>query len=267
MIAGFSGWGNALDIAKGLMDYLIQKLYAEPIGHINSDMFYNYGDSRPIVHIESGILTRITPPSGRFYLVKNPEGNDLILFRADEPNLRWLFFIEELMSWCDRLHIHTIITLESLYDHVLHTQRKISAMASTKTMIERLKQKHIQLISYEGPSSIHSMIHAECKKMQIQCINLWCHCPYYLEGINHYGLMASLVRLLGELIDFPIHADELENNWQTLLQQINTYIAKNPELMEIIEQLQEHIQSEFKDNQQSPSQKKVIQLKDYMNPK
>ena len=36
-IAGFDGWGNALDISRGMVDYLIQKFDAQPFGKLNPD--------------------------------------------------------------------------------------------------------------------------------------------------------------------------------------------------------------------------------------
>ena len=37
LIAGFSGWGNALDVSKGMTNYLINKLKAKYFARINPD--------------------------------------------------------------------------------------------------------------------------------------------------------------------------------------------------------------------------------------
>ena len=55
-ITGFDGWGNALNISKGMMDYLISRLSARPIAHLNPDFFYRYDGTRPVVRIEEGGL-------------------------------------------------------------------------------------------------------------------------------------------------------------------------------------------------------------------
>jgi len=46
-IAGFDGWGNALDISIGMAEYLIRKLGAKPFGKINPDLFYRFDDKGP----------------------------------------------------------------------------------------------------------------------------------------------------------------------------------------------------------------------------
>jgi len=39
LIAGFDGWGNALDISNAMSAYLIRKLKAEYFAKINPDIF------------------------------------------------------------------------------------------------------------------------------------------------------------------------------------------------------------------------------------
>ena len=66
LIAGFDGWGNALDISKGMVTHLIHKLQAEPFAKIDPDTFYRYDETRPRVNIEEGVLKSLLPPGGTF---------------------------------------------------------------------------------------------------------------------------------------------------------------------------------------------------------
>jgi len=42
LIAGFDGWGNALDVSRGMAAFLIRKLQAQSFAGINPDIFYLY---------------------------------------------------------------------------------------------------------------------------------------------------------------------------------------------------------------------------------
>ena len=42
LIAGFDGWGNALDVSRGMAAFLIRKLKAQFFAGINPDIFYLY---------------------------------------------------------------------------------------------------------------------------------------------------------------------------------------------------------------------------------
>ena len=62
LIAGFEGWGNALDISRGMIEYLIGKLKAQVFGKIDSDLFYRFDENRPLVNIQDGLLKDLSPP-------------------------------------------------------------------------------------------------------------------------------------------------------------------------------------------------------------
>jgi proteasome assembly chaperone (PAC2) family protein len=116
-----------------MADYLIRKLNAERFGEINPDLFYRFDDVRPIVEIDKGSLKKLTPPGGSLYATK-PGGvnRDLIILKSTEPQLRWFRFVDAILSVCRDAGVKTIVSLGSMYDHVLHTDLIISALASNK---------------------------------------------------------------------------------------------------------------------------------------
>jgi proteasome assembly chaperone (PAC2) family protein len=208
LIAGFDGWGNALKISSGMAAYLIRAFKAQRFAEINPDVFFRYDEIRPVVHIEEGVFKSLSSPGGTFYAAQAaPDGRDLVILKTDEPNLRWFGFVEELFDLCSRLNIESIITLGSMYDHVLHTDRIISAVTSNAAMSSMLRQKGVNSISYQGPSAIHSTIHSEGLKRAHACMSLWCHCPYYLQGTTHFGILAHLGKLLASLGGFELDTE------------------------------------------------------------
>ena len=129
LIAGFDGWGNALDVSKGMVSYLIRKLEAQYFAKVNCDLFYRFDETRPFVKIEQGSLKSISPPSASFYVARNPShGSDVVILKATEPHLQWYRFVDELCSFCEKLNIEKIITLGSMYDNVLHSDKIISGI-------------------------------------------------------------------------------------------------------------------------------------------
>jgi proteasome assembly chaperone (PAC2) family protein len=270
LIAGFDGWGNALNISNGMANYLIRRMKAQPFADLDADTFYRYDDQRPRVSIEGGILKSFKPPGGSFYAAETGAGQrDLVIFRADEPNLRWFQLADELFSICQKLSIGTIITLGSMYDNVLHTDRIVSGIASTEDMVSRLMASDINPIAYQGPSAIHTIIHSEGTKRGFECISLWSHCPYYLQGTTHFGLLSHLGGLIAELGNFQLDTPDLEANWKKLKEQINQLIDGNSELQSLISNLRKE---KVKGSTTSlkgtvKSDEKIINLQDFLDPK
>ena len=265
-VAGFEGWGNALNVSLGMVEYLIEKLKAKPFARINPDLFYRFDENRPTVDISDGILKELTPPGGTFY-VAEPSGaeRDLIIFKALEPSLRWFQFAESILGLCQKAGVGMVFFLGSMYDNVLHTDTVISALASKQELLAELKQKKVLTINYKGPSAIHSTLLLEAQKRGLDCINLWCHCPYYLQGTVHFGLLSHLGTLLSTWGGIDLQTQELETTWKEIGKQIQSIIDKNPELQTMIADLRKAKMKGSWD----PTKKhdKVIHLEDFIRPK
>ena len=269
LIAGFDGWGNALDVSRAMVAYMIRKLKAGHFASINPDLFYHYDKNRPFVNIEDGRLKDISAPGGGFYYAHTgSKGKDLVILKAIEPNLRWTYFADELLSLCEKLNVKTIITLGSMYDNVLHSDRIISGIASNQDLFSMLRQKNVIPINYRGPSAIHSTLHSESTKRHFECISLWCHCPYYLEGTTHFGVLASLGALLSYIGDFELDVEEIEERWKDLNRQIQGIIEKNPEFQDMINNLRKaKVKGSWASMKESIKKGgKVIPLKDFLKP-
>jgi len=267
-VAGFDGWGNALGVSKAIVEYFVRKMNAQKFARINTDMFYRYDAVRPLVKIIEGQLEEFTPPGGIFYAAKDPDaGRDLVILDASEPNLYWEHFADELFSLCADLHIETIITIGSMYDNVLHNERIISCVASNNYLVGMLKKKKIAPIHYHGPGSFHSIIQSEGKKKDLNCVSLWAHCPFYLEGITHFGLLSSLAELIAYLGKFAINTEDLEKSWSKLSDRIQSLIEKNTKVQDIIKELQDAKTSGLRENIRRSINKdeKVINIKDFLD--
>ena len=269
LIAGFDGWGNALKISSGMAAYLIRKLKAKQFAQLNPDTFFRYDDARPLVNIEEGILKSIVPPEGRFYAARTDEAsNDVVILKADEPNLKWYRFTEETFSLCRKLGVETIITLGSMYDNVLHTDRVISGIASSPQLVAKLNEQNINSISYQGPSAIHSVIQLEGSKKGFQCASLWSHCPFYLQGTTHFGILSHLGALLSSMGNFDLDTADLEESWNSLNEQIQELVKSNAEIQNIISELRKSkVRGTATTMKGSLKDEKVINIEDFLEPK
>ncbi|RJR32399.1 MAG: PAC2 family protein [Desulfobacteraceae bacterium] len=266
LIAGFEGWGNALNVSQGMTDFLIEKLRAKPFATLNPDFFYRYDENRPIVDIQNGVLKELTPPGGTFYATENSgTERDIIVFKGLEPSLRWLLFARIMLDLCQSAGVQKVFIIGSMYDNVLHTDSIISALASSPDLLKDLRIKKVTSVNYRGPSAIHSTLLMEAGKRGLECVNLWCHCPYYLQGTVHFGLLAHLASLISSWGGFELDTQELEGTWKEIGKQIQGIIEKNPELQAMINDLRKaKMKGSF-----DPTRKheKVIHLEDFLRPK
>ncbi|MEJ2656348.1 MAG: PAC2 family protein [Desulfobacterales bacterium] len=231
--------------------------------------FFRYDILRPEVDIQEGELLRFDPPSGSVYAAHlDTAPNDLVVLEADEPNLQWNLFAKELFSLCRKLGIKTVISLGSMYDNVLHSDRIISGIASHKDVLSMLKQKGVVPVSYQGPGAIHSTFQYEGAQQGFQCISLWCHCPYYLQNTKHYGLLSHLAGVLSFLGGFELDTQDLEARWKSVESQIEKIIENSSELQAMIDNIRKaKVRGTWQNLKKSSKGEKVIDLTDFLPPR
>jgi len=267
LIAGFDGWGNAMDVSTESVLFLINECNAKSFASLDPDQFYRYDASRPMVNIEAGTMKHFIPPGGSLYAAATPpRSNDLVLLRAEEPNLNWNRFVDGLMSLSRKLRVSTIITLGSMYDSALPSDRIISGVASQAEHFEELKIRGMVPISYQGPSAIHSLIHVEAEKAGISSISLWCHCPYYLQGTTHFGILSNLVRLLSAICLLNVDTSEIDDRWDRLDIQVRQLIQDSPELQEMIDDIRKaKVRGTWSNLEKTGASRNVIDIRDFLD--
>ena len=268
VVVGLRGWGNALEVASAMTTFMVDALEGTAVGRIDSDACYRYDENRPDVRIEEGRLKSIHCSGGSFFACEtgSAQGNLLILV-ADEPSLNWQRFSGELADLARGLDARGLISLGSMFDSVLHTDRIISAFTTGDDYAEIFGRHGVLPINYRGPSAIHTLILEACEKRGLPGASLWCHCPAYLQGITHHGMLIQLARVLADMVSVSLDTQKLESLWKALEIQIQDLIIENPKLEGIVDQIRKKKRrgtgNDVGKNENKPAD--VIRLKDFFD--
>ncbi len=264
LIACFEGWGNALDISMGMAHFLIKKLGAEYFGKLATDPFYIMKERRPVIEVVAGNLRKLTPPGCELYIAgRDRVGRDIIVLKGEEPDIQWFRFADCILSLCREAGVKTVVSCGGMLDNAHYDDTIISVVASNQGIIDSLPMDNPLLIDYTGQSSIHSTLHFEAKKREFDCIGFYCHCPAYLQGITHFGLLAYLAKLLSKWAGFELNTDELSTAWINTKKQIQGAIEQNPDLKGFVNEIKKNRGKIKLDPHKKDD--KIINIEDYLN--
>jgi proteasome assembly chaperone (PAC2) family protein len=263
LIAGFGDWSNAGNVALKSIEYVIRKKGATQLAEIEIDHFYHFTQNRPIVSITEGRLQRLNVKRISFYAWPNDEGgNDLILLKAQEPDYRWYTFVDILFDLCVQWKVFLIVSLGGMYDDVLHTEAIISGIYSLGNWKDTLLQHDINLVDYEGPSGVHSLIMQKAQREQYPYIGLWGHSPLYLRGTN-FRVLNRMISIMSSLFSFSIETLELDRSLKEFEHQMEEVLGKNAELQEYIKKIKKLRSGKL----QKKDIPKVINIQDFLRHK
>src|SRR5207245_7088541 len=91
-LVAFGGWVDAGSGGTGGVRHLITNLKTRKIAEIDPEEFYSFTDTRPLVSIVGAGERAIHWPRGEFHGASLEHTDDLVLFVAPEPNLKWRTF-------------------------------------------------------------------------------------------------------------------------------------------------------------------------------
>ncbi|HEV8421412.1 MAG TPA: PAC2 family protein, partial [Actinomycetota bacterium] len=97
LICAFRGWNDGGEAASIALRYLRERWGAKTFATLDPEEFYDFQVTRPTVRLENGVSRVIEWPKSEF-AAASVRGRDVVLFSADEPNVRWRTFAEEVLG-------------------------------------------------------------------------------------------------------------------------------------------------------------------------
>lgn len=240
LIAAFSGWPDAGEIATGALRYLVKNLGARKIGQIDAMPYVDMTTLRPLVVIEDGDIQTLRFPINELYSWQNPDGEpDVVCLLGIEPHLNWREFLLDIEQIMQLFDVRLVISLGSLFDAVPHTRpAKVSGIGSTQAMRTWMRQLDIALTDYQGPSSFHTALTLTAKERGIDAISLWGHAPHYVRTPANPKVCAAMLDRLANALEIKLDLGDLQTAAGAMDEALAKLVESNPELRSHLEALE-----------------------------
>ena len=245
LVAGFEGWPDAGKVSTGAVGYLRDTLQAEMFAEIKPDDFYIYQAPgvelvRPTASIQQGVVRQLDMPSTCFWAWKNEKGkHDLVLLQGVEPHLRWNEFADAVLDLAEELGVEGLFTVGGVHNWVPHTvEPVVSVVANDPGLAREMRAYGIDATSYEGPSSVHTLLLLAAGNRGIRAASLWGHAPFYIQ-VPNTKVCYGVLKLLAELLHIDFDLDEIRSASEELDEQVNAAMERKSELKEYVRRLEE----------------------------
>lgn len=244
LIMGFSGWMDGGNSSTGTVEYLRNRLNAEPFAEIDPDGFYivNFPGSmelasvfRPHIKYVDGLIQQFDYPRNTFFACPD---HSIILFEGHEPNLSWSRYCEFVFEICRKFEVKRILFIGSVAGAVPHTREaRISCSLSHEHLRPEMEKKGFRFINYEGPGSFVTYLMHQCTHRELEMISLIAEIPVYVHGYNPCCVETAL-RCISSLLDLHLEYDDLHALAEDFEKRVSKLVEQQPELAESIHQLE-----------------------------
>lgn len=247
-------WTDAGNSATLAMSWLESLLSAKQLGKISRPgMYFDFTRYRPMARYLMGHREIIVPNTIVTY-AKQDEGQDFIFINMLEPNMFAERYISSILQLLTILGIRRYCLLGSMYDMVPHTRPLIvTGGAVGENAVRELKKAGVGSSSYEGPTTICSLITQEAGELGIETVSLMVRLPQYTQLEKDYTGQVRLLEVLRGFYGIPIDEEILRRARQQI-KDIDVEVNRSRKLKEVVNHLETYYdaQSVTKQKEETP---------------
>ena len=237
VIAAFEGWNDAGEAATTAVRYFLDRFNAVKIGTIDSEEFFDFTISRPVIEIPDEQREIIWPATETYIAKMSDSKHDLVIIVGHEPQLRWRTFTEQIIEVASISNSHMVVTVGSLLTDIPHSRPvKVFGSSDDSDLAQRL---NLPPSTYEGPTGIVGVINSVLREEGFPSMSLWAGIPSYVSGANSPKAALALVERLAEVLQIGIACTDLEIASAAYERQINELVAEDMDTAEYVNQLEE----------------------------
>src|SRR3954447_6133114 len=240
LVAAFRGWNDGGQGASLAAGYLAKVWEADRFAEIESENFYDFQATRPMVSLEDGMTRKLEWPDNGFLHTPVPgTTRDAVILIGTEPNLRWKTFAGLVLGLAQDLGVERMVTFGSLLADVPHTRpAPVTAAATDPELVAEL---NLEPSRYEGPTGIVGVLLDAARKASIPSLSLWAAVPHYVSLAPSPRAALALVTRFGELMQLDIDTEDLETASDEYSEQVSEAVSTDADTAAYVEELERRV--------------------------
>ncbi|MBI29964.1 MAG: carboxylate--amine ligase [Actinobacteria bacterium] len=263
IITAFEGWNDAGEAATTALKYFQDRFSAIKIGAIESEEFFDFTISRPVIEIPDKQRKIIWPTTEILIAKMFDSKHDLVIIVGHEPQLRWRTFTEQVIEVASLIESHMVVTLGSLLTDIPHS-RPVKVFGSSDDS-ELAKRLNLPPSTYEGPTGIVGVINSVLREKGIPSMSLWAGVPSYVSGAHSPKAALALVERLAYVLELGITCTDLEIASAAYERQINELVSEDMDTAEYVNQLEEDFDHNSEVNEEDSNPELLVsEVEDFL---
>ncbi len=233
-------------------------------------IFFDFTRYRPTIYNDNDGQRQVTVPNVQVRYAKGPGDNDFIFLHLLEPHMNSEGYIQSIIKLLEKFNVQRYCLLGGMYDLVPHTKPiLVTGTATGEQTLKEVRGLNVQASSYEGPTSIASVISQEASNMGIETMGLIAHLPQYAQlEADHAGRLCIL-NLLSNLYNFTMDLDRIKERARQQYEEVTAAMNRSPEVRGLVQQLERQYEDRLKKAEGGQSQEEATPLsqevEDFLN--
>jgi proteasome assembly chaperone (PAC2) family protein len=204
MLASWPGIG---DVSIIVASYLKKKLDFKDLGEVEPSYFF---DAIGVV-ARDNIVEEPHFPQSRFYYLKNPAGNDLILFIGeDQPVTKSYELANCVLDVAERFQVKRIYTCAAALSRIHHTEQpRVWGVVTSPHMSQELDKYGLVQKGNLQIAGLNGLLLGVTKERNIEGICLLGEVPMHATRIQNPVAALAVLQVLTKMLNIEVDIGEL----------------------------------------------------------
>ena len=204
MLASWPGIG---DVSIIVASYLRKKLDFKDLGEIEPSHFF---DATGVV-ARDNVVEEPHFPQSRFYYLKNPDGNDIILFIGeDQPITKGYELANCVLDVAARFQVQRIYTCAAALSRIHHTEQpRVWGVVTSPHMAAELDKYELVQRGNLQIAGLNGLLLGVTKERNIEGICLLGEVPVHATRLQNPVAALAVLRVLSKMLNIEVDFGEL----------------------------------------------------------
>ena len=232
-------WIDVGSVGRLAFRSLERHFEAKDLGKLSRPgVFFDFTRYRPNIYTMDN-QRLVTVPTINVRYAKGPRDNDFVFLHLLEPHLNGEVYVKCVVKLLESLNVERYCLIGSMYDLVPHTKPILVTGSTTSQEVSNLvKELGVNSSTYEGPTTIVSMISQALIKSGVDTMGLVAHLPQYAQtDVNHAGRL-RILKIICELYGFSMDLERIELRAKQQNSELTSAMEQSPEVKNLVEQLE-----------------------------
>lgn len=199
--------------------------------------FFDFTRYRPTVAVHEG-KREVTIPNTLINFARREGGHDFIFLHILEPHMFGEDYTDGILDILKHFGVRRYMQIGAMYDAVPHTRRLlVTGQARGGNREVRFGDAQLRGNSYQGPTSINTVVGQRAPDYGIEVASLMAHLPQYVQLEEDYAGAARVLEILQGLYDLPPGLIDTHRG-QAQYEEITRAVANNPRLIPVIKEFE-----------------------------